>query len=111
MYLGHTMERGSKNDLFSRPLHPYTQALLDVIPRIAHERIQDKRILQGDVPSPVNPPSGCVFHTRCPLAQSVCTQKEPDLVEIEPGHVCACHVVQQRFAKNLEQAHQKLCAS
>lgn len=111
MYLGHTMERGSKNDLFSRPLHPYTQALLDVIPRIAHERIQDKRILQGDVPSPVNPPSGCVFHTRCPLAQSVCAQKEPDLVEIEPGHVCACHVVQQRFAKSLEQAHQKLCAS
>ena len=65
MYLGHTMELASKQELFDNPCHPYTKALLDVIPRIRHERIHDKRILEGDGPSPTNPPAGCVFHTRC----------------------------------------------
>ena len=92
MYLGHQMEFATKDALFERPLHPYTQALLDVIPRIRHERIQEKRILQGDVPSPANPPSGCVFHTRCPKAMKVCSERIPERIEAEPGHFCACHL-------------------
>ena len=92
MYLGHQMEFATKDALFEHPLHPYTQALLDVIPRIRHERIQEKRILQGDVPSPANPPSGCVFHTRCPKAMKVCSERVPERIEAEPGHFCACHL-------------------
>lgn len=92
MYLGHEMELASSDDLFDHPMHPYTQALLDVIPRIRHERIQDKRVLQGDVPSPTNPPAGCVFHTRCSRCMKVCQQRAPELREVRPGHLCACHL-------------------
>ena len=106
MYLGHTMELASKEELFGNPLHPYTKALLDVIPRIEHERIQDKHILQGDVPSPTNPPAGCVFHTRCPQCMQVCTQKVPQMHEVAPGHTCACHL----FDKALTEAEKKLVA-
>ncbi len=106
MYLGHTMELASKDELFSNPLHPYTTALLDVIPRIKHERIADKKILQGDVPSPTNPPKGCVFHTRCPQCMQVCCEKTPELREVEPGHRCACHL----FDKSLTEAERVLAA-
>ena len=92
MYLGHTMELASKDDLFAEPLHPYTKALLDVIPRIRHERIQDKKILEGEVPSPTNPPAGCVFHTRCAHCMKVCCEREPEMREVKPGHKCACHL-------------------
>ena len=92
MYLGHTMELASKDELFDNPLHPYTKALLDVIPRIRHERIQDKKILEGDVPSPTNPPQGCVFHTRCPQCMRVCGERAPEMHEVMPGHRCACHL-------------------
>ena len=104
MYLGHEMELAEKDALFERPLHPYTQALLDVIPRIRHERIQDKRILQGDVPSPTNPPEGCVFHTRCSRCMRVCTEVAPELREVEPGHLCACHL----FDEALSEAEREL---
>ena len=92
MYLGHTMELASKEDLFAEPLHPYTKALLDVIPRIRHERIQDKKVLEGDVPSPTNPPAGCVFHTRCARCMKVFCEREPEMREVKPGHKCACHL-------------------
>lgn len=92
MYLGHTMELASKDELFDEPLHPYTKALLGVIPRIRHERIRDKKILQGDVPSPTNPPAGCVFHTRCPHCMKACCEKAPQMQEVRPGHMCACHL-------------------
>ncbi|MCI1665588.1 MAG: dipeptide ABC transporter ATP-binding protein [Atopobiaceae bacterium] len=92
MYLGHMMERASDEELFSNPAHPYTQALLDVIPRIRRERIRDKTILQGDVPSPTNPPSGCCFHTRCTKCMRVCGERVPEAHEIAPGHLCACHL-------------------
>ena len=92
MYLGHTMELAPKQELFDNPAHPYTRALLDVIPRIRHERIQDKKILEGDVPSPTSPPSGCCFHTRCSSCMHVCTQREPLMHEVAPGHTCACHL-------------------
>lgn len=104
MYLGHEMELASKDALFEKPLHPYTQALLDVIPRIAHERIQDKQILQGDVPSPTNPPQGCVFNTRCTQCMKVCTEQAPKLIEVEDGHMCACHL----YDKALSDAQREL---
>lgn len=104
MYLGHTMELAEKNELFDHPLHPYTKALLDVIPRIRHERIQDKKILEGDVPSPTNPPSGCVFHTRCNQCMKVCSERAPQMLEVRPGHMCACHL----FDKNLTEAERQL---
>ena len=92
MYLGHQMELASKEELFDNPLHPYTKALLDVIPRIKSERVQDKRILEGDVPSPTNPPAGCCFHTRCPFATERCASEVPASHEVKPGHFCACHL-------------------
>ena len=92
MYLGHEMELASKEELFGNPLHPYTKALLDVIPRIRSERVQDKRILEGDVPSPTNPPSGCCFHTRCPFATDRCKSEVPAKHEVTPGHFCSCHL-------------------
>ena len=92
MYLGHQMELASKDELYANPLHPYTKALLDVVPRIRTERIQDKRILEGDVPSPTNPPAGCCFHTRCPFATERCANEVPASHEVMPGHFCACHL-------------------
>ncbi len=106
MYLGHAMELASADELFSNPLHPYTQALLDVIPRIADERIQDKRILQGDVPSPTNPPSGCAFSTRCPKCMAVCRERVPEKFEVKPGHACRCHL----FDESLSEAERQLVA-
>ena len=88
MYLGHEMELASKEELYANPLHPYTKALLEVVPRIRTERIQDKRILEGDVPSPTHPPTGCVFHSRCPHATEHCASEVPQSVEVTPGHSC-----------------------
>lgn len=92
MYLGHMMEKASKEALFANPLHPYTKALLDVVPKIGQGRIQDKAILEGDVPSPTNPPAGCCFHTRCTSCMKVCESVVPQNIEVEPGHIVACHL-------------------
>ncbi|MEC5423354.1 dipeptide ABC transporter ATP-binding protein [Virgibacillus sp. C22-A2] len=92
MYLGHMVEKTSTDELFSEPLHPYTKALLSSIPvpdrKIKRERI----ILKGDVPSPINPPTGCVFHTRCPYVMDRCIVEKPVLHERYSGHEVACHL-------------------
>ena len=92
MYLGRIVEYADKATLFRRPLHPYTEALLSAVP-IPDPRIKrQKRILEGDVPSPINPPPGCAFHTRCPYAMARCKEEAPRLVEVAPGNLVACHL-------------------
>lgn len=94
MYLGNLVELTDSKALYSNPLHPYTQALLSAIP-IPDPDIEDKReriILKGELPSPVDPPSGCVFRTRCPHAMDICANKKPDWQERENGHFVACHL-------------------
>ncbi len=99
MYLGKIVEIASKHELFKNPLHPYTKALLSAnpIPDPTIER-KDRIILQGDVPSPANPPKGCRFHPRCWLAKPQCSQEEPPLIEVRPDHYVACH-----FWKSMEE--------
>ena len=93
MYLGHMVELAKSNELYRRPLHPYTQTLLSAIP-IADpkaSRAKQRIILEGDIPSPMNPPSGCTFRTRCPYATDECAQSAPEFKEWGPGHFAACH--------------------
>lgn len=91
MYLGKIVELAEKKELFGNPLHPYTEALLSAVP-VPDPRVRKKPILlEGDVPSPINPPSGCRFHTRCSYVKEVCSQKEPIFEEKKEGHFVACH--------------------
>ncbi|MEE4363581.1 MAG: oligopeptide/dipeptide ABC transporter ATP-binding protein [Desulfotignum sp.] len=91
MYLGHIMETAMDRDLYTRPAHPYTRALLSAIPGTGKKNRQNRRIiLKGDVPSPINPPSGCVFHTRCPDMFPACRQEKPPMVKISENHWASC---------------------
>ena len=93
MYLGRIVETTDKTSLFDMPLHPYTEALLSAVPiPDAKARTRSRMILQGDVPSPVNPPPGCHFHARCPYAMARCKVEPPALREVRPGHMTACHL-------------------
>ena len=91
MYLGKIVESGTKDHIFKNPLHPYTEALLSVIPVPDPEHKRDKLVLSGDVPSPANPPSGCRFHTRCRYRQEICELDPPPLEDKGDGHLVACH--------------------
>lgn len=93
MYLGHIMESCGSEELYSHPLHPYTQALLSAIPVPDPNTSRNSKriVLQGDVPSPVNPPSGCVFRTRCPKAKAICADQKPKYKDMGGGHMVACH--------------------
>jgi oligopeptide/dipeptide ABC transporter ATP-binding protein len=92
MYLGRIVEHTDRETLFRKPLHPYTEALLAAVPVPDPAVRRAKRVLQGDVPSPLHPPAGCHFHTRCPYAEARCRSEAPRLREIEPGHHVACHL-------------------
>jgi len=92
MYLGRIVEHTDKATLFRKPLHPYTEALLAAVPVPDPAARRAKRVLQGDVPSPLHPPAGCHFHTRCPYAEARCRAETPRLREVEPGHHVACHL-------------------
>jgi oligopeptide/dipeptide ABC transporter ATP-binding protein len=93
MYLGKIVEYTDKTTLFTQPKHPYTQALLAAVPVPNPKLRRERQLLQGDVPSPINPPPGCTFHTRCPYAMDRCRQEVPALREIAPGHGVSCHLV------------------
>ncbi|KOR76655.1 ABC transporter ATP-binding protein [Paenibacillus solani] len=93
MYLGKIMEEALTDDLFHEPLHPYTKALFSAVPDFNRSRLKERIILRGEIPSPISPPSGCVFHTRCPYATDVCKTDIPAVREVRPGHKVACHLV------------------
>lgn len=91
MYLGRIVELANRDELFQNPLHPYTKALISAVP-IPDPTLKRNRImLKGDIPSPANPPSGCTFHTRCPFAQDICKEKNPEFKEYKENHYAACH--------------------
>lgn len=92
MYLGKVMECGSTQTIYDNTLHPYTQALLSAVLDIDVDNKRERIVLQGDIPSPIDPPAGCRFCKRCPHAMPICSQKEPELIEIEPDHMIACHL-------------------
>lgn len=92
MYLGKMVEIAHKNALYQTPLHPYTKALLSVIPTPDRKQKRERIVLSGDVPSPQNPPSGCAFHLRCPMRMDICSKVQPSFQEAQNGHFVACHL-------------------
>ncbi|MGE7273232.1 ABC transporter ATP-binding protein [Brevibacillus panacihumi] len=91
MYLGKIVELADRDTLFSKPLHPYTEALLSAVPTPDPTKVKQRIVLKGDLPSPANPPSGCSFHTRCPYVQDICRKETPALQNHHDGHYAACH--------------------
>jgi oligopeptide/dipeptide ABC transporter ATP-binding protein len=109
MYLGNMVEFSETENIFSKPLHPYTVALFSAIPVPDPDYKMDRIVLKGSIPSPANPPSGCKFHTRCDKCMELCKHVAPDWTEVEKGHFCACHLYNsaQRMAE-LERAAEEI---
>jgi oligopeptide transport system ATP-binding protein len=103
MYLGRVMELAHREELFNTPFHPYTQSLISAVPvpQPKIERGRKRILLRGEVPSPARPPQGCVFNTRCPLAQRVCFERVPEYREVRPGHFAACHLVDEQGSSQI----------
>ncbi|GGF64831.1 ABC transporter ATP-binding protein [Paenibacillus albidus] len=99
MYLGTLVETADKDTLYDKPLHPYTQALLSSVPVPDPSLKRERIILKGDLPSPVDPPTGCRFHTRCPSCMEICRRNVPAFREVEPGHEVACHLYDEEMLK------------
>ena len=95
MYLGKIVEIGNKEDIFNDPRHPYTQALLSAVPKVTGQKEGERIILEGDIPSPVDPPSGCVFRTRCKYATERCACQEPGVTDLGNGHCVSCHLLSE----------------
>ena len=95
MYLGNIVELASSNELYTNPLHPYTEALLSAVPRTDPDYEPQRILLPGDVPNPANPPAGCKFHPRCRFAKDICSQQIPEWREISPDHWVACHLTDE----------------
>ena len=93
MYLGKMVELTGRDELFANPLHPYTKALMSAIPIPDPTLKRERIILKGDVPSPLNPPTGCRLHPRCPIADKICSEQEPEFREVLPDHFVACWMV------------------
>jgi peptide/nickel transport system ATP-binding protein len=93
MYVGRIVEIAETDRIFDRPKHPYTEALLSAVPRPDPRNRMRRIVLEGDVPNPASPPSGCHFHPRCRYAEGICRERAPVLAEMEPGHLAACHFV------------------
>ncbi len=102
MYVGKIVELAEAETLLRRPLHPYTESLISAIPPADPDIKTNRIMLTGEIPSPSNPPSGCVFHTRCRYAKDVCSSEAPPLVEVEPGHFASCHFAQELHLQGIE---------
>ncbi len=100
MYLGEIVETSEVNELFDQPLHPYTRALLSAVPIPDPTRERKRIVLEGDVPTPINPPSGCHFHPRCPVAEAICSAEAPGLTDAGNGHTFRCHVAARDFPES-----------
>ncbi len=107
MYLGNLVEYGTTEDIFARPLHPYTEALFSAIPIPDPDAKMNRIILKGSIPSPANPPLGCKFHTRCEKCMDVCKYAAPEWTEVEDGHFCACHLYNDSEAQSRAEAAAK----
>ena len=110
MYLGNMMEIGDTDDIFDEPLHPYTQALFSAVPVPDPDAKKQRIILQGDIPSPANPPKGCKFHTRCEKCMSVCKLKQPEFVQYNEKHIVACHLYNEEVMSNLAKYDEELAS-
>lgn len=102
MYLGRMVELAPSEQLYAKPLHPYTQALLSAVPVPDPDYVKEQVMIDGDIPSPANPPSGCTFHTRCPFKMDICTKVSPQLVEHENGQSVACHLYSEQADTDIE---------
>ncbi|MCR2820074.1 ABC transporter ATP-binding protein [Lederbergia panacisoli] len=103
MYMGQMMELAPKNELFHEPLHPYTQSLLSAIPKMDPEAKRERILLKGDLPDAANLPNGCPFHTRCPMATSICKEIKPAYQELKAGHYVACHLYDAKYKEQFAE--------